>query len=66
LTFPKTNREKKFKPESNTGISSLSKATAKPIAPVFQMLAADAVPATLSLSLKMAPPTMNPIPVMIP
>jgi len=43
-----------------------SKATAFPIAPVFQILAADAVPATLSLSLNMAPPPMKPMPVTIP
>lgn len=50
-----------------TAISSRSKATARPMAPVFQILAAEETPETLSLSLRIAlPPPIKPIPVMIP
>ena len=41
-------------------------AAAVPIAPVAHRLAAVAVPLTLSLSLRMAPPPMKPMPVMMP
>ena len=47
-------------------ISYRLKAAAAPIAPVFQMLAAVAVPRTLPRSFRMAPPPIKPIPVIRP
>src|SRR5690606_16312203 len=66
LSFGMNRSVKKFNKLSAIAISYRPQATATPIAPVFQMLAAVAVPATVPRSLRMAPPPMNPMPVRIP
>ena len=62
FTSLKNRRVKKSKAERIVAISNRSKATATPIAPVFQIVAAAAVPLTLSLLVRIEPPPINPIP----
>src|SRR5687768_11557643 len=56
----------KFAMPSTSAISNFPRAVAAPIAPVVHMLAAVAVPRTPSPFLRIAPPPINPIPVIKP
>ena len=66
LTSPIKRSVMKFKKLKTIAISNLLKATAMPIAPVFQILAAVAVPLTVDSPLRIAPPPIKPIPVIMP
>ena len=66
LSFISLRSVRKLSADRMIAISNRENATEIPIAPVFQMLAADAVPSTRSRLVRMAPPPINPIPVMIP